>query len=87
MSGKESIAEAIEWGIRDAFMSECVMDSNGDPANVVDVLDEIGTSIRRLASGPEIAVAARTIAEGLHAIAASIGGLAEAIRETDAKGG
>jgi hypothetical protein len=62
------------------------MDSNGEPANVVDALDAVGTSLRRLASGPEVAVAARTIAEGLRAIAGAINSLAETMRETHGKG-
>jgi hypothetical protein len=65
-----------------------VLDLNGEPANLVDVVDEIGRSLRQLtigtssdistieAHGKCIDDAAGTIADGLHAIARAIDNLA-----------
>lgn len=64
--------------LRDVLVSPNVADSNGEAANLVDVLDNHG---RTLLDGSE------KIAAGLHAIANAIGDLASAIREQNTSNG
>jgi hypothetical protein len=71
---RDELAEAV----RSALISPNVADSNLEAANVVDVLDEIGSAIRQ---GRSISAAGERIGSGLDAVAAAIGDLAEAIRE------
>ena len=43
----------ISSSIRDTFTSPNVRDSNGEKANLVDVIDELAASMDRIASGLE----------------------------------
>jgi hypothetical protein len=71
---KDQVADAI----RNCLISPSVADSNGESANVVDVIDDLSRGIWKCA---EMVGHSNTIAEAAGEIAAAINNLAEAIRE------
>lgn len=69
------------------FTSPNVPDSNMEPANLVDVIDDLGVRIVRAAKllgdgNASTAMAhGKTILDGCNAVASAINGLADAVRE------
>jgi hypothetical protein len=90
-------SDSAASAIRATLSSPNVTDSNLEAANVVDVIDNLAHSVRRVAnaitplgasgtdaSGGNVSTlteAVMGVTAGLHAIAEAIGGLASAVRE------